>query len=173
MIFLTLLVIASAYYALIYIPLQQKVSELKLSSSELSNEIRLYDAYLNSVDSIRDSIDTLRAEVNELHAGRFTVNGKNLVYELQDAILQSGVIPKSISLGEPGVIYSASGVTVNTLSFDVSLTCTYRQLMSFISFFESSEFTYYHILTVDTGNLMESSDAMITFIMYYPERTGS
>ncbi len=172
-IFLALLVLAAVYYALVYVPLQEKVADLSAKCDALKLEMQTYDAYISKAEEIRAAVDALKAETDNFRADAFRVGGKNLIYEIQNSILASGVMPSSIDINDPGEIYSSSGVSINVLSFDINFSCNYEQLQSFLEFYENSPDTYFHVLSVDTGDLMTDFSARASFVMYYPEKAAN
>lgn len=172
MIFLALLVVAAVYYALVYVPMQEKVADLSSKCDSLTLEIQTYDAYVSKTNDIRAAVDALKAETDSFKSEAYRVSGKNLIYEIQDSILKSGVMPSAIDIEDPGDIYQSAGVNIDIVSFSISFSCTYTQLHDFLDFYENSPDTYFHVLSVDTGDLMTASAARVSFVMYYPQSAG-
>lgn len=169
LILIALLIISSVYYVLVYVPLQNKTNELKEKCSSIQQEIKLYDTYLSGIDNVRENVKTLKNETDTFRSESFRVNGTNLIYEMQDAVKDSGVILSAINIGESKVLYTSTDVKINMLEFEISLVCDYQQLLSFLDFYENSQDSYFHVLSVNTGDLMSTFEARVSFAFYYPE----
>lgn len=172
-ILLALLVISSVYYMLVYVPLQNKIDELEDKCDTIEQEIKIYDTYLGGIASTREAVQALKNETDNYRSESFRVNGRNLIYEMQDAINESGVIPTAINIGDSKVIYTSTNVKISMLKFDVSFVCDYAQLAAFLDYYENSEDSYFHVLSVDTGDILSSFEAKISFAFYYPESNAA
>ncbi len=171
-VFLGLLLIGALYYGMIYMPMQKEIQAMRTETQQLEREIQFYDLYVQEIGALRSKVSELKQGAEDYKSEYFRLHGKTILSEMKASFDETGVRPSEISVGSPSVLSVQDGVRVMSLPLTVKLYGAYEQISAFLKFYEENEFSFFRVVSVEMGDVLRNSNAVVHFVMVYPQKRG-